>query len=466
MIRRTISHHWILNKSLRCLLAAAIMLALIACRASESQRARNERPNIIYIMADDLGYADLSGYGRTSYSTPALDKLASEGTRFTHAYAIAPVCTPTRVGLMTGQYPERHRAGLWEPLRTKFKGEGLDPALPTLARRLADAGYHTGLVGKWHLGRERGFWPNDHGFARWFSILSGAADYTIHRATEPESPAGPHDLYQDGKEVHAEGYLTDMFTDQAEVFLRSATQPFFLNLEYSAPHWPWQQRGDAPYPNDKNPSTYGGSADIYAGMMKALDEGVARVLAVLDELGYARNTIVVFTSDNGGEIFSDMGGLEGMKLQLWEGGIRVPAFVRWPGQIPAGRTTEQVATTFDWTATMLAAAGVALGPELDGIDLLPHLRGNAGLTERTIFWRSNRWGLQHAVRQGYLKYLRIETPQARAKRRDKGEFLFDLSRDPRETENLAGSRPDVLERLKRLYAEWEAGVMQAIEPVT
>ena len=205
-------------------------------------------------MADDLGYGDLSGYGRKDYSAPALDKLASEGMRFTQAYAIAPVCTPTRVGLMTGQYPARHRPGLWEPLRGASKGEGLAPSLPTLVRRLRDAGYHTGLVGKWHLGREPQYWPDKHGFEHWFSILSGGADYVLHRATDPGNPAGPHDLYQDGKEVRTGGYLTDVFTDQAEAFLKSAKEPFFLNLEYSAPHWPWQQRGDPPYPNDKDPS--------------------------------------------------------------------------------------------------------------------------------------------------------------------------------------------------------------------
>jgi arylsulfatase A-like enzyme len=448
-----------------CWIAVALMLSSAGCGAQSPDTARNPRPNIVYIMADDLGYGDLSGYGRRSYSTPALDRLAEEGTRFTQAYAIAPVCTPTRVGLMTGQYPARHRAGLWEPLRTQFKGEGLDPALLTLSRRLRDAGYHTGLVGKWHLGREVGHWPGDHGFDRWFSILSGGADYVLHRATEPGNPSGPHDLYQDGNEVHAEGYLTDLFTDQAETFLRSATEPFFLNLEYSAPHWPWQQRGDPPYPDDKNPSTYGGSPQIYAGMMKALDEGVARVLAVLEERGYADNTIVIFTSDNGGEVFSDMGGLEGKKLQLWEGGIRVPAFVRWPGVVPAGRTTPQVATTLDWTATMLAVGGVATGPELDGMDLLPHLRGNAGLTERTVFWRSTRWGVQHAVRQGDWKYLRFNTRHPEATRPDIGELLFDVGRDPAEKENVAGSHPEILERLRRLYAEWEAGVLPPIEPV-
>jgi arylsulfatase A-like enzyme len=201
-------------------------------------------------------------------------------------------------------------------------------------------------------------------------------------------------------------------------------------------------------------------------MMKALDEGVAQILAVLKEKGYADNTIVIFTSDNGGEIFSEMGGLEGMKLQLWEGGIRVPAFVRWPNTVPAGRTSEQVVTTLDWTATMLAAAGVATGSEIDGMNVLPHLRGETGTIERTVYWRSTRWGLQHAVRQGNWKYLRIDKPQARSKRTETGELLFDLSRDPQERKNLASAHPDVLAQLRRLYSEWEAGVLAPIEPVS
>jgi arylsulfatase A-like enzyme len=447
------------------LFVAAAVLMSSGCGSETPQSTSVPTPNIVYIMADDLGYGDLSGYGRKSYATPELDRLAAQGTRFSQAYAIAPVCTPTRVGLMTGQYPARHQPGLWEPLRGQSKGEGLDPALPTLARQLREAGYHTGLIGKWHLGRETRFWPGEHGFEQWFGVLGGGADYVLHRATDPGIPNGPHDLYQDGQEVRKDGYLTDLFTEQATQFLRSARQPFFLNLEYTAPHWPWQQRGDAPYPDDKDPSTHGGSPEIYAGMMKALDEGVGAVMRELDELGYADNTIVIFTSDNGGEIFSDMGGLVGMKLQLWEGGIRVPAFVRWPGVIPAGTTSEQVISTLDWTATMLAAAGVPTPPDLDGQNLLPHLRGEAPVTERTVYWRSNRWGTQHAVRQGNWKYLRIDTAQARSQRKDTGEMLFDLSKDPQERMNLAAAHPDVLERLRDLYAAWERGVLPAIEPV-
>ena len=423
-------------------------------------------PNIVFIMADDLGYADLSSYGRTDYSTPALDRLASEGTRFTQAYAISLVCTPTRVGLMTGQYPARHRIGLFEPLRAPFEGEGLDATAPTLSTQLSDAGYHTGLVGKWHLGRESEFRPSAYGFDSWFAILSGGADYVSHRVSQPLIPSGPHDLYQDDEETFADGYLTDLFTEQAEAFLRATDEPFFLNLEYSAPHWPWQQPGDPPIPEDANPVTYGGSPEIYAGMMGALDTGVARMMAVLDELGYAQRTIVIFTSDNGGERFSDMGDLIGAKRQLWEGGVRVPAFVRWPGVVPAGVTTDQVASTLDWTATMLAAGGVDVSADLDGIDLLPHLRGEIHTMERTVFWRSTRWGLQHAVRQGRWKYLRVdETPAPPGPVIRTGEFLFDLDQDPGETTNRADEQPDVVEELRRLYDEWNAGLLTPIEPL-
>lgn len=445
---------------------AATQTPAASSSAPSSSGASSSRPNIVYIMADDLGYADLSGYGRKDYKTPALDQLAAEGTRFTQAYAIAPVCTPTRVGLMTGRYPARSRAGLWEPLRTTYNTEGLEVASSTLARRLHDAGYHTGLVGKWHLGWQPHFWPGEHGFDSWFAVMSGGADYVLHRSTDPATPAGDHDLYQDGKPFKKDGYLTDLLTEQAEAFLRSAKPPFFLNLEYTAPHWPWQQRGDPGYPPDKNPSTHGGSPETYAGMMRALDEGVARVLKVLEDTGQAGNTIVIFTSDNGGEIFSDMGGLSGMKQQLWEGGIRVPAFVRWPGVTRAGQTSSQVITTLDWTATMLAAAGASSGATLDGMDLQPHLRSDATASDRTVFWRNTRLGGQRAVRQGKWKYLRVDkAPPSDRMRADTGEFLFDLDADPRETTNLATKHPDILQGLRKLYAEWEAGVLAPIEPV-
>ena len=450
-----------------------VLIALAACgcqgqelRPPDGNPVARLRPNIVYIMADDLGYADLSSYGRVEYQTPALDTLADDGMRFLQAYAIAPVCTPTRVGLMTGRYPARDPTGLLEPLR--FDDRGFEPQAPTLSDRLQAAGYHTGHVGKWHLGRRPEFQPGAFGFDNWFATLAGGTDYISHFATSPVEPDGPYDLYRDGREIHTDGYLTDLFTDEAEAFLRSATEPFFLNLEYNAPHWPWQARSGAPYPAGVNPITHGGSDEIYADMMSALDAGVARVLGALDALGYAENTLVIFTSDNGGERFSDMGQLRGMKSQLWEGGIRVPAFIRWPGVVAAGEATDQVATTLDWTATILAAAGVVLPSELDGIDLAPHLRGDTGVEERTVFWRGNRRGVQHAIRHGNWKYLRIdEVHPVPSPTRDMAtcECLFDIGRDPGETTDLSGTRPGVLAQLKQMYAEWETTVLTPVEPL-
>lgn len=252
------------------LVAVALALFALACETPDPESTdtgpvEQTRPNIVYIMADELGYADLSSYGRTNYSTLALDRLVAESTRFAQAYAIAPVCSPTRVGLMTGRYPARTRAGIFEPLRADFPNEGLDPGGTALFSRLRAAGYSTGMVGKWHLGRNAEFWPLVQGFEHWFSTLSGGADYVSHTATSPTEPDGPYDLYQDGEEYHVEGYHTELFRDQAATFLRATETPFFLNLEYNAPHWPWQQPGDPAYPEGAHPVTSGGSPETYAG---------------------------------------------------------------------------------------------------------------------------------------------------------------------------------------------------------
>lgn len=418
------------------------------------------RPNIVFIMADDLGYSDLSSYGRADYETPELDALAAQGTRFTDAYAIAPLCTPTRVGLMTGRYPARDRTGLHEPLTGRWydydNGLATNPA--TLSRLLKQAGYSTGLFGKWHLGWRPEHQPTAHGFDVSFGPLSGAIDYVSHEA---ENPALGHDLYLNGEEVWRDGYITDRFTDEALSFIRAASEPFFVSMQYTAPHWPWQGEDDPPTSHDVDWESHGGSLEIYAEMVTALDDDVGRILALLDELGYAERTMVIFTSDNGGEMWSDMGPFQGKKYSLWEGGIRVPAFVRWPAVVPAGRTTSQVASTLDWTATMLAAAGVEISEQMEGEDLLPHLKQDVPEWERTLFWRAYQRRRHSAVRSGDWKYLRIE-PLGDHDREVAGEYLFDLASDPGERRNLASTHPDVLERLRRLYAEWEAGSLEPI----
>lgn len=314
----------------------------IAVRSSAGASVRlpsGQRPNIVLITADDLGYGDLSSYGRADFQTPQLDRLAAQGTRFTQAYSIAPICTPTRVGLMTGRYPARHPVGLREPL-TLSPGDsrlGLEPLPPTLPALLKSAGYTNGLFGKWHLGAQPQFHPNRHGFDEFFGPLGGAVDYVSH-----VDPAGEHDLFRNGDRVRAQGYLTDLIAQEAVSFIRNAREPFLLSHQGTAPHSPWQRRGDPPVERVGEGVFRGldiGPSGRFPDMMAALDEAVGRILAALEQRGAAGRTLVIFTSDNGGKQHSNMAGLARGKGHVWEGGIRVPAFLRWPGVIPSGVTT-------------------------------------------------------------------------------------------------------------------------------
>ena len=422
----------------------------IAAAPLANLSARKARlPNIVLITADDLGYGDLSSYGRADFQTPVLDRLASQGTRFTQAYAIAPVCTPTRVGLMTGRYPARTPIGLREPLTLSSEDRelGLDPAHPTLSSLLKRAGYRNGLFGKWHLGIRSEFHPNRHGFDEFFGPLSGAVDYISH-----SDPTGRHDLHRNGDAVRATGYLTDLIADEAVRFIRQRREPFFLNHQGTAPHSPWQRPGDPPMGPSHGPFDIG-PPDRFPDMMRALDGAVGRILAALDDTGVAERTLVIFTSDNGGKQYSNMAGLARGKGHLWEGGLRVPAFVRWPSVIPSGETTRQVATTLDWTATILAAAGVPPAPShpLDGMNLLPVLAGGEPI-DRMIFWRTAQRLQQKAVRDRGWKYLRDQDR----------EYLFDLVLDPGERSDLKGAEPEILQRLKASYALWDREMLPAV----
>lgn len=418
--------------------AGAIAPALLPGLTRASAR---QQPNIVLITADDLGYGDLTGYGRADFETRVLDSLAAQGTRFTQCYSIAAICTPTRVGMMTGRYPARHPIGLLEPLTLSpgHRALGLEPSRSNLPAILKGAGYTNGLIGKWHLGALPPFHPLLHGFDHFFGPLGGAVDYVAH-----VDPSGDHDLFRNRDPVHVSGYLTDIIAEEAVRFVRSAPEPFFLNHQGTAPHSPWQRRGDAPADRSLPLAEIGfdvGPDDRFADMVAALDEAVGRILAALDERGIAERTLVIFTSDNGGKQHSSMGGLAGGKGTLWEGGIRVPTFVRWPNVIPAGVTTRQVATTLDWTATILAAAG-AQPPPLDGIDLLPILSG-AAVRERTIFWRMRRTR-QLAMRRGSHKYLLDGD----------SEYLFDLGRDPGERSNLKDADAAILREMREETARW------------
>jgi arylsulfatase A-like enzyme len=417
-----------------------------------SLSAQDQRPNIIYIMADDMGFADLSCYGRKDYRTPHLDKLATESKKFTNAYAAAPVCTPTRVAFMTGRYPSKIPLGLKEPMvwSAGDSATGLFPHYPSVATRLQKAGYQTYLVGKWHLGFQPPYSPNQNGFQYFFGFKGGAVDYISHRAPGK----GSLDLYENEKPLEIEGYMTDLLGQKAVEIIQTAhSRPFFLAVMFSAPHWPWQAPGDKSYP-DTTAWPSGGSAATYAAMMKSLDDAVGAIVAAIDKSKQGKNTVVIFTSDNGGERFSDMGIYKGKKMQLWEGGIRVPAFVRWPAKVKAG-TTDQVAVTMDWTATLLSLARATVGTKdsLDGIDLTPLLTGQQKEKERTLFWRLSQRIQQKAVRSGNWKYLRDE----------KGvEYLFNLATDRTESVNLKAKEPATFSRLQELFRSWEKSVLKPL----
>jgi arylsulfatase A-like enzyme len=402
----------------------------------------------LFILADDMGYGDLSCYGRPDYQTPVLDNLAHEGIRFTSAYAAAPVCTPTRCAFVTGRYPHRLAVGLKEPLTDPTSDIGLPPGHPTVASLLKASGYDTALVGKWHLGWKPEFGPNRHGYDEFFGILSGAEDYFTHSASDFKGP----DLWEGLTPVDRSGYLTDLLTQRAVEFIgRQRSRPFYLSLHYTAPHSPWEGPDDAAidhHHHGSGPMVEGGSLKVYASMVKSMDAGIGRVLEALARAKLERETLVIFTSDNGGERYSFNWPFSSGKMSLWEGGIRVPAIVRWPGVIRPGQTTEQAAITMDWTATILAAAGKApdAGYVLDGENLLPVCAGTRPAYDRTFCWRTTTEG---AARMGRWKYLRESN----------GEHLFDLSSDAGEKVNLRNSQREVFERIKNLYEDWNARML-------
>lgn len=411
----------------------------------------SERPNIVLFLADDLGAADVGCYGARDIRTPQIDSLARHGVRFTQCYSNGPVCTPTRAALLTGRYQQRF--GLEWALTLQDRGYGLSPEHPTLARRLKDAGYRTALFGKWHLGREPEYRPNRHGFDESFGILGGNADMYSHRNMN-----GEPDLYENGEPVEKDGYLTDLIADRSVDFVRrKAPDPFFLYVAFNAVHWPFQPPG-RPKDVRTRATWFDGSRADYARMTESMDQAIGRVLAELDRQGLKDNTLVIFTNDNGGERLSSNAPFFHHKGTLWEGGIRVPALVRWPARIRGGKTTDQPAMSMDLGATILSAAGVEPGGAApDGMDLLPVLTGSSKPVDRNLFWRIDRTDRkQKAVRSGNWKYVRDGDI----------ELLFDLSRDPAERNDLGYRHPETVAHLRGALADWERDLARNHPPRT
>jgi arylsulfatase A-like enzyme len=440
--------------TLGLLVALVCSAPSLAAQHSAAARVPSDRPNVVLIITDDMGYADLGSYGARDIRTPHLDRLARDGVRFTDFYANAATCTPTRAGLITGRYQQRYllEAPLGADGADGSTGLGLEASPYSLPRLLKSRGYTTALFGKWHLGYSATQSPNAHGFDTFFGLKSGYHDYWRHNDSR-----GRPDLWENDTPVTVSGYSTDLITTRAVAFIHAnAAAPFFIDVAFNAPHWPFQ-RPDTPSvaannarflkPADTPTST---RAD-YVTMVERVDRGVGEILAALEQQGLSRNTLVIFTNDNGGEWLSDNTPLFNRKWTTWEGGIRVPAIARWPGRIPPKQVTPQVGITMDFTATILAAAGVVMPNEvtLDGMNLLPVLEGRTPPMTRTLFWRGAVGsGTMRAVRDGAHKIVVDENHL----------FLYNLQRDPGERTDLARRRPDLARALRLKLDAWEAQV--------
>ncbi len=432
------------------------------------------QPNIVFILADDFGYGDLGCMGCTDIATPNIDRLATEGVKFTDFYANAPVCTPTRTGFMTGRWQQRcgleSAFGYTAEQARRVNGQwvnepdihalGLPLTETTIADRLKADGYATGAFGKWHLGFKDEFNPTKRGFDEYFGELLGHADYYKHAYFD-----GTYAMRDGLQPVKREGYFTDLVNERAVKFIRDhQAAPFFLYVPHLAVHGPFQPPDAPETPMVTKESMHHGSRAIYKAMVERIDLGVGLMLAELDKHGLTDNTLVVFSSDNGGERSSRNLPLFHHKATVWEGGIRVPCLMRWPARLPKGKVTSQMAITMDLHATFLAAAGIvvpSLGgsgtqaqakagtPErpLDGINLLPLLTSDAEPVERTFFWRIDRSNRQQrAIRHGKWKYINDGNTM---------DLLFNLETDIGERTDLGYQHPDILHDLKAKLKAWE-----------
>lgn len=415
--------------------ASGIALLVLAMGPWAGAAPAAAKPNIIWIMADDLGYGDLGCYGARDIPTPHIDSIAAQGVRCETFYAAASTCSPSRASILSGRYPETMGIG------GALMGEGGLPAeVVTIAETLKSGGYTTGLIGKWHLGYEGNTLPNSQGFDEFYGHRGGKIDYFTHFDTAQKvkgSKDGRHDFFENDKEIFPEGYATELFTDRAVGFVdRHKEKPFFMFLSYNAPHYArpgvlqapesYLEKLDAPDSNKKR--------SIYAAMVRSMDDGIGKVLDAVKRNGLEKNTIVLFVSDNGGD--PSNGGsntpFSGMKWSLKEGGIRVPMIMKWPGHLPTGTTTREILHMIDCYPTMLVAAGLPMPQEakLPGSNVLGVLKGKASAPDRPLFFGKD------TVRKGKWKL--------------SGANLHDLEADPQEKVNLAADQPKVVEELQTL----------------
>lgn len=444
--------------------AAALGALAASGHVTAGAAANGKRPNFIVIMTDDQGYADLSCMGSADLQTPHLDALAARGVRFTNWYSNSPVCSPSRAALMTGRYPAH--AGVRQILGGHRDSPGLPADVPTIAAALKPLGYHTGHVGKWHLGAAEAFRPDRRGFDEWYGHLAGCIDFYSHvfywgMAGSRLDPV--HDLWENGREVFEDGrYFTELITEHAVDFVTraaAADEPFFLYVAYNAPHYPLQ----APRAYVDKFAHLPWARRMIAAMLSAVDDSVGAILAALDKAGVADNTCVTFQSDNGPshetrnwmdgnkEPFpgSSAGALKGHKFSLFEGGIRVPGLMAWPGRIPAGQVIDTPGAAMDILPTIVqAAGGDAARYDVDGVNLLPLVTAGEALAPRDLFWELND---QTAIRRGDWKLVL----NGRLEDKDRlPPHLANLAEDPGETRNVAEKHADIMRQMTQAAQAW------------
>ncbi|MEZ5071546.1 MAG: sulfatase-like hydrolase/transferase [Bacteroidales bacterium] len=447
------------------------LLLLSSCsQTSGTQDSRESaKPNVILIMADDLGYSGTTAFGGIGLHTPALDRLATEGVVCTDYHANAPVCSPTRVSIMTGRYQQR--AGLNHIYSESNPNSGLDPAThPSFVRQLQEAGYRTAVYGKWHMGMDEKYNPVNHGFDDFRGFLKGNVDFISHINTTPEE-----DWMHNLEKANEPGYATDLINRYAVEFVQSCEgEPFFLYLPHAAIHTPIQGRHDAPIRTD---STYaydnGAAMDVaeyqrrYREMIQVMDEGVGMLVEELERQGILDNTLLIFVSDNGAtniakEKFPGANGFfNGFKVTLYEGGIRVPAIFRFPEGMKH-RVTDELMMSMDLMPTILEFCGLDVPENIDGVSLLPTLESGEPMPERDVYWsnlsmvamRDGDWKL---VWQKPFSFGPPEGPQ------EATSELFNLMIDPKEQHDLSAEYPELSESMKIRAEEWWEDVTRGTE---
>lgn len=444
------------------LLLAATLVCLLNTLAPPTVIAESsEKPNIVLIMADDLGYGDIGCFGNPRIHTPNLDQLAAEGLRFTDFHSSGAVCSPTRAGLMTGRYQQR--AGIPAVIVADPKQpthpHGLQDRELTFAELFTQAGYETAIFGKWHLGYYKKFNPVKHGFRRFRGYISGNVDFFSHI-----DQAGRLDWWRGAEIDNEPGYTTHLITKHSLDFINeNKDKPFCLYIPYEPPHYPYQGPNDSPLRKEGKPrgkaetqQTQADKMRAYKEMVEEMDKGIGEIVAALKTQGLEQKTLVMFFSDNGGTRLGNNGPLRGSKGQIWEGGHRVPGIAWWPGTIKAGRVSKDVVITLDVMPTILALAGIEVpsGHQLDGKNLVPHLTEGTSIGERTLFWGH---GNSRAVRSGPWKLV-VNAPG------QKQPGLFHLDQDLAEKSDLATQEPERVKKMLAALKDWEADIAKTATP--